>query len=71
MARLCTCSKDKVTTIVGKTKDVQQILYKLNADPGHIFKKKEDSLLLRAFLGRSATDLTLKASNEIAEEIKI
>jgi hypothetical protein len=60
LARLCTHSKGKIAGPVGKPSDVQVILDKLSADPGYPITSKEDSLLLRAFLNKSATDLTLK-----------
>ena len=66
-ARLCTCSRDKVTTRVGSPKDVQVIVDKLSANSCHTFTKKEDSLLLQAFLNRSTVDLTLKTTHENAE----
>ena len=50
---------------MGKPADVQRILDKLNASPENTFTKKEDSLLLRAFMCRSVTDPKLKV---IAEE---
>ena len=59
LARLCTHSKEKITITVGKPGDVQVILDKLIADPSYPITSKEDILLLRAFLKKTVTDLTL------------
>ena len=52
---------------VSKPKDVQSIIDRLNADPGNTHTKKEDCLLLQAYLCRSSTDLTLEVPDELCE----
>ena len=47
---------------------MQVIVDKLSADSCHTFTKKEDSLLLQAFLNRSTVDLTPKTAHENAED---
>ena len=66
-ARTCTRSDEQVVKAVGKPKDVQPIIDRLNADPGSTHTKKEDCLLLRAYLCRSSTDLTLEVPDESRE----
>ena len=45
-ARICTRSDELAVKTVGKLKDVQSVIDRLDADPGNTFIKREDSLLL-------------------------
>ena len=67
LARTCTRSDKQIVKTVGKPKDVQAIIDRLNADPGNRHTKKEDSLLLQAYLCRSSTDLALAVPEELSE----
>ena len=63
---LCAYANEKITCTVGKPAGVQRILGRLSANPDNTFAKREDSLLLRAFMCRLVTDMTLKV--EVEEE---
>ena len=66
-ARLCTDSKGKVPTTVGKPENVQPVLDKLDDNQDYPVTPKEDSLLLRAYLNRSVVELTLKVEDVCAD----